>query len=727
MNRNLSTLEFQRRLIRSAMQSPRAECLRLLGIVYSNLEEFVTDRLPYDLDIDTTVDHLNECYQLLEAAVARRFTNLYVENLPENWETALDLLYGELDIDTDDTLEETEKLRKQYEKELADFPQVPALFVTGNKCVSQAFVRLSLAPHEGSPSDDDIAEKLATYCSYTITAEGVRLRHTIRKINGPTEGADRISKAYVDATNSGRVRNVTVRYMLATRRRSGQYPRTFATDSNIIHSSMPCSNIRKANSFVYTVEFNNPIMFHFDRLARMIEKRFAGKGGFMVFKYEPDTVGLQSFRGTISPRTGNYTSANPYDPMSAHTTDTEFYRGPFTDNFILYKLCEHLHLSAEAIDKCKSIPELEEHAESIRSATQGGPLELENVFMTIYRTDPLGYLSGSFNLKFIFFIAALCKERAHIMIECRAHRDESNNIALYQALSKYGVDIRAGAAFVGNRGFAEPTPKPWTKVHAKVWAFCFKQPDRRCMGCGPVVELFSTGNFTSVAQQGFVDSYIIAHSTNGAMASGSLWAEIFGSDSVQFENGPTRAAVPGVHSVKPSKVTFHRGQIRRTLLYKIHNAQRNIGMPLMKGTMLRNGEKPVIIIKVNHITDKEIINALIYAADAGVEVYVTARTTSLIPLSAGIPNMHVNTVCGKYLEHDRWFIFGTITARGVLRATDVYLSSADLMPRNLDERLEFMYKVDVSEQNWLTANMIWQYCQLESIPECGYFNYDLRP
>jgi polyphosphate kinase len=102
------------------------------------------------------------------------------------------------------------------------------------------------------------------------------------------------------------------------------------------------------------------------------------------------------------------------------------------------------------------------------------------------------------------------------------------------------------------------------------------------------------------------------------------------------------------------------------------------------------GEKARIRIKVNNLTDETIIDELYKASMKGVEVEILAR--SICTLRPGVEglsdNIRVVSVLGRFLEHSRVFVF---------EAGDVasyYLGSADLMPRNLDYRIEAVVPIE---------------------------------
>lgn len=104
----------------------------------------------------------------------------------------------------------------------------------------------------------------------------------------------------------------------------------------------------------------------------------------------------------------------------------------------------------------------------------------------------------------------------------------------------------------------------------------------------------------------------------------------------------------------------------------------------------RNGQETRILLKMNSLVDRRCIEALYEASAAGIEIELNVR--GICCLRPGVPglseNIRVVSIVGRFLEHSRIFAFRRGTASSVL------MGSADLMPRNLDARVELVTPVD---------------------------------
>lgn len=247
-------------------------------------------------------------------------------------------------------------------------------------------------------------------------------------------------------------------------------------------------------------------------------------------------------------------------------------------------------------------------------------------------------------------VAALARaaengKQVTVLVELKARFDEENNIIWARRLEKAGCHVIYG--LVG------------LKTHAKIILIVRKEPD----GIKRYVHL-GTGNYNDNTAKLYTDIGVMTASDQ------------FGSDASAFFNLLSGYSDPPVWN----KLVMAPLGLRQKLYELIDNEIKQV----------KKGHEGHIIAKMNSLIDKEIIKKLYEASIGGVKIELIVRgICGLKPGLTGISeNITVRSIVGRQLEHSRIFYF----ANG--GSEQVYLSSADWMPRNLNERVELFFPVE---------------------------------
>jgi polyphosphate kinase len=233
------------------------------------------------------------------------------------------------------------------------------------------------------------------------------------------------------------------------------------------------------------------------------------------------------------------------------------------------------------------------------------------------------------------------------LVELKARFDEHRNIEWSRALERSGVHVVYGF--------------PNLKIHAKATLIVRREGDelRRYVHVG-------TGNYNAITARTYEDFGLFTADPE------------IGADVADLFNYLTGFGRPQ----RFRKLLVAPFALRARLIEEIRNVAQSA----------EAGKKASIRIKVNALTDQAVIEELYEASQAGAQIDIVAR--GVCSLRPGVPgmgeNIRVRSILGRYLEHSRLFILESN------KKTTYLLGSADLMPRNLDHRLEIVVPVEDS-------------------------------
>jgi polyphosphate kinase len=231
------------------------------------------------------------------------------------------------------------------------------------------------------------------------------------------------------------------------------------------------------------------------------------------------------------------------------------------------------------------------------------------------------------------------------LVELKARLDEANNIAWARRMEETGVHVVYG--LIG------------LKTHCKL-ALVVR---REGQGIRRYVHL-GTGNYNALTARQYTDLSLFTSRTAVADDVSALFNMLTG------------------YAVPPS--------FKRLVVAPFGLHQRLLELIRREADRARRGEGGRIVAKMNSLVDADIIRALYEASQAGVRIDLLVRgICCLRPGLSGVSeNVRVRSVVDRFLEHSRVFAFGTP------ERAEVFLSSADWMPRNFLRRVEVMVPVE---------------------------------
>lgn len=310
--------------------------------------------------------------------------------------------------------------------------------------------------------------------------------------------------------------------------------------------------------------------------------------------------------------------------------------------------------------KPQRVPEIEP-GEDIFEAIRGGDILLHHPYETFdpvvdfirqAASDPdvlaikqtLYRVSGNSPIIASLAQAAENGKQVSVLVELKARFDEENNIVWAKKLEQAGCHVIYG--LVG------------LKTHSKIALVVRREEDgiRRYVHLG-------TGNYNDSTAKLYTDCGIFTCN------------EAIGEDATAVFNMLSGYSEPLFWNELVLAPIWLRTRFMRLIARETKHA--------------REGKPARIVAKMNSLCDEGIIAALYEASAAGVKIELIVR--GICCLKVGIPgiseNIHVRSIVGNFLEHSRIFFFLNDGEE------ELYMGSADWMPRNLDRRVEILFPV----------------------------------
>ena len=310
--------------------------------------------------------------------------------------------------------------------------------------------------------------------------------------------------------------------------------------------------------------------------------------------------------------------------------------------------------------KPQRVPEIEP-GEDIFEAIRGGDILLHHPYETFdpvvdfirqAASDPdvlaikqtLYRVSGNSPIIASLAQAAENGKQVSVLVELKARFDEENNIVWAKKLEQAGCHVIYG--LVG------------LKTHSKIALVVRREEDgiRRYVHLG-------TGNYNDSTAKLYTDCGIFTCN------------EAIGEDATAVFNMLSGYSEPLSWNELVLAPIWLRTRFMRLIARETKHA--------------REGKPAKIVAKMNSLCDEGIIAALYEASAAGVKIELIVR--GICCLKVGIPgiseNIHVRSIVGNFLEHSRIFFFLNDGEE------EIYMGSADWMPRNLDRRVEILFPV----------------------------------
>jgi polyphosphate kinase len=297
---------------------------------------------------------------------------------------------------------------------------------------------------------------------------------------------------------------------------------------------------------------------------------------------------------------------------------------------------------------------------------------------TLYRTN------GDSSLIKALVRAAESGKQVTAFIELKARFDEENNIIWARQLEHAGVHVVYG--IIG------------LKTHCKLSLVV-----RRERGALRTYVHMSTGNYNEITSRIYTDFGLLSAREDLALEAAALFNYLTGYS--------------------------HRTDWQKIVIAPVSLRQKLLSLIQRETDHQKAGIQGRIIAKMNALVDAQIIRALYRASMAGVQIDLIVRgICCLRPGVAGLSeNIRVTSIVGRFLEHSRVFVFENAGA------PDIYFSSADWMPRNLNRRVEAMFLIEdpvIRERildHILPTTMADNVKSYRLMPDASYVRPEVKP
>lgn len=272
----------------------------------------------------------------------------------------------------------------------------------------------------------------------------------------------------------------------------------------------------------------------------------------------------------------------------------------------------------------------------IESAAQDP--DVLSIKQTLYRTSENSPIVRA-------LIEAAAKKEVAVVVELKARFDEASNIRWARNLQEAGVQVFHGVVGL--------------KTHCKLALVARREANgqtRRYAHLG-------TGNYNPSTARFYTDLSLLTSDSH---------------------------ITSSVHHVFNYLTAYsERSQYTPLFVAPLNLGKNCVSLIEREAAHARAGRPAFIVAKVNSLLDENIIRALYGASQAGVHIELIIRgACALIPEVRGLSSrIRVRSVIGRFLEHSRIFVFGNGGK------SEIYLGSADWMPRNINERVEVMFHV----------------------------------